>query len=197
MSPSKQTIALLVLAACSVLGSPVAKPQMVFAPAYCKVDYTVDEQHKKMDVAGITGDYTVSGGSELNTGSSFAVEVTISVGVDIGIEEVAGVGLSAEVATAEQKATSQGATVPCPDGTWKCALKIFPNILSVSGEKVAAKGSEAYCDDGDHGLGPYTVELPVLGDNKAVESRVEICACKNYPGADDEGSPVEKCDTCP
>lgn len=62
MATSKQTIALLTLAACSVLGSPVAKPQMVFAPFYCMVDYTVDDQHKKRDVAGITGDYTVSGG---------------------------------------------------------------------------------------------------------------------------------------
>ena len=66
MTPSKQTIALLALAACSVLGFPVAKPQMVFAPAYCLVRYTVDEQHKKMDVTGITGDYTVSGGMVLN-----------------------------------------------------------------------------------------------------------------------------------
>ncbi|KAI4253012.1 MAG: hypothetical protein L6R42_007738, partial [Xanthoria sp. 1 TBL-2021] len=137
MATSKQTTALLTLAACSVLGSPVAKPQMVFAPFYCMVDYTVDEQHKKMDVAGITGDYTVSGGSELNTGSSFAVEVTVSVGIDVGIADVVGAGLSAEVATTEQKATSQGATVPCPEGTWKCALKIFPNILSVSGKRVA------------------------------------------------------------
>lgn len=133
----------------------------------------------------------------MNTGSSFAVEVTVSVGIDIGIADVVA-GLSAEVATTEQKATSQGATVPCPEGTWKCALKIFPNILSVSGKKVAVKGREAYCNPGeDHGLGPYTVELPVLGDNKAVESRVEVCACKNYPGAEDEGAPVEKCDECP
>lgn len=87
--------------------------------------------------------------------------------------------------------------MPCPEGTGKCALKISPNVLSVSGKKVAAKGSEAYCDDGDHGLGPYRVELPVLGDNKAVESRVEVFACKNYPGADDEGAPGEKCDECP
>lgn len=78
MSPSKQTIALLALAACSVLGSPVAKPQMVFAPAYCKVDYTVDEQHKKTDVAGITGDYTVSGGMVLNLASLLHERLTKS-----------------------------------------------------------------------------------------------------------------------
>ncbi|KAL8852141.1 MAG: hypothetical protein Q9221_002964 [Calogaya cf. arnoldii] len=200
MPTSKQAmLALLTFAACSVLASPVPEPQTGgnTESIKCVTLYEVQDEHKKDDVAGITGDYTVSGGSELNAGSSFAVETSITVGADLGLalKEIVDAGVSASVSITEQKGTSQGATAPCPEGgDWKCALKIFPNIVTVSGEKVSNSGSQC---PGPEKREPYTVDLPVLGDTKAVETRIEICACNNYPGADDEGSPPDKCDDCP
>ena len=61
MPTSKQAMVLLTLAASSVLATPVAKPQGVFAPSYCKVKYTVEEEEPKQDVAGIVGDYSIPG----------------------------------------------------------------------------------------------------------------------------------------
>ncbi|KAL8651756.1 MAG: hypothetical protein Q9226_004561 [Calogaya cf. arnoldii] len=205
MPTSKQAIVLLTLAASSVLATPVAKPQMVFAPNYCKVKYTVEKEEPKMDVAGIVGDYSIpgkygagegEGGGEFTEGSNYAVETTVTVGINIGLSDVVEAGVGASVAITEQKGTSQAATVPCPKGEWQCGMLVFPDIMVVSGQKEAAEGSENYCTEAS-GLGPYTVELPILGKDGGPQAAVDICACKNFPHWEDEGAPELKCDECP
>ncbi|KAL6722221.1 hypothetical protein ACLMJK_001328 [Lecanora helva] len=178
----------------TVLAAPA--PQNVFPAPYCEIQYTKDsEDHVEGDLK--TGDYTVAGGSGLTTGSSFSTSVTVTVGADISVSDIAGLGLSASVAKTTTKTTSQGASVPCPQGPWKCALAIYPEELKVSGQKEAAN---RYCseEEKDGKLpDPYTVFYPVENDSGGIKSRVEVCACKNYDHWDDKGAPSIKCDTCP
>ncbi|KAL8846329.1 MAG: hypothetical protein Q9221_008569 [Calogaya cf. arnoldii] len=206
MPTSKQAMVLLTLAASSVLTTPVAKPQGVFAPSYCKVKYTVEEEEPKQDVAGIVGDYSIpgkygegkdaEGGGQFTEGSNYAVETTVTVGINIGLSDVVEAGVGASVAITKQHGTSQAATVPCPKGEWQCGMLIFPDIMVVSGQKEPADGSAPYCDDED-GMGPYTVELPILGKDGGPQAAVDVCACKNFDHWDDEGAPELKCDVCP
>lgn len=203
---------LQILAICIASAMAAPAPQNVFAPTYCQTKYEIDTQGEEAG-GQITGDYTVSGGklprteclsliltsrlgSELTQGSTFETSVTIETGVEISVSDVARVGLSVSVATTTTKSTGQSATVPCPEGPWKCALAIYPEMLKVTGNEVAAND---YCkdrDDDDELPNPYTVYYPVENETGGIRARVEICACTNFDHADDEGAPEIKCGDC-
>ena len=100
------------------------------------------------------------------------------------------------MSTTETRGTSQGASVSCPVGPWKCALLFLPDILSVSGQKSVHGQSGATCDKDEYHVGPYTVELPVIGEEGGATGRVEYCACRNYDHWNAEGAPSRSCDPC-
>ena len=120
----------------------------------------------------------------------------MTVGAGLSISEIAGLDLSASVSKTTTKSTSQGASVPCPKGPWKCALAIYPEFLEVSGKHIPAQDVECYADFKIPPTKPYTVNFPVEGDSGGVKSRVGICACKNFAHWADDGAPSIVCERC-
>ena len=133
-------------------------------------------------------------GASLSKGSTFSVSVTWTVGIDAGItiEEIFSLGLSVSVSKTETEGISEGVSVPSPKGPWNCALAVFPEMLDVKGKK---SGTNDMCL-GQGYPKPFDVQFPALGDTGAPRSRVEICACSNYPHANDAGAPMQKCNGC-
>ena len=129
----------------------------------------------------------------MTAGSAFETSVTIETGIDVSVSDIAGVGLSVSVSKTTTKQTSQSASAPCPEGPWKCALAIYPEMLKVTGQLQAAND---YCDERDDLPDPYVVYYPVENDTGGIRSRVEICVCTNFDHSDDEGAPSVKCDNC-
>lgn len=182
----------------SVTASPVPDPQNIFPPPTCiegdgQVKYTVDSQ-KHIQAPQIIGDYTVSGGDSLTKSSTFSQGTTVTVGTDLSLAKIVGVGLSASVSYTTTKSTTEGASAPCPKGPWKCGLAIFPSMLEVKGQQLAKHKHPQPCKKVP---APYTVQYPIIGESGAVQARVEVCACKNFKHWADKGAPSIVCDICP
>lgn len=173
----------------------VPTPQDVFALPDCSDTYNVTNQYT-FEGQFISGDYTVSGGSTLTDGSTYSVGVTVTIGADLSLSQIAGLDLSATISTTTTKATSQGASVPCPEGPWKCALAIYPEFLQVSGTEIFSGNTECYRNSKVPPSSPYTVSFPVEGDSGGVKSRVDICACQNFAHWADQGAPSIVCESC-
>ena len=132
----------------------------------------------------------------MTDGSTYSVGVTVTVGGGLSLSEIAGLDLSASVSKTTTKSTSQGASVPCPSGPWKCALAIYPEFLQVSGEHFPAEIALCHSDLKIPPPKPYTVSFPVEGDSGGVKSRVGVCACQNFAHWADEGAPSIVCESC-
>ena len=132
----------------------------------------------------------------MTDGSTYSVGVIVTVGAGLSLSEIAGLDLSMSVAQVTTKATSQGASVPCPPGPWECALAIYPEFLQVSGKQIPSDENLCYSDSKFPPSTPYTVSFPVEGDSGGVKSRVDVCACQNFPHWADAGAPSIVCATC-
>ena len=131
--------------------------------------------------------------------SSFSVSVEVDVGIDLGLEkdfaEIAGdAGISASVTTGTETGITQGISKNCPDGPWKCALIIWPEVTEVSGMQV--QYDLATCTD--LGSEPYQVQYPQKRPDGTYGGSVDVCACKNFAHWADNGAPSIVCpQDCP
>ena len=127
-------------------------------------------------------------------GNQFGVDVTVEVGLDLGLdlEDITGeAGISASVSVSKETASTQGVTNTCPDGPWTCSLIIYPPVTIVSGTQIPLS---LECNKDPSAAQPYTVKFPEkVSDGLLVEDRTDICACKNFAHRANFGAPSIVC----
>ena len=125
----------------------------------------------------------------LTTSSTFSVDVTWQVGIDLNLDpaKVAGSGgIGASVSTTHSSGKTQGATGPCPSGPWSCSLSISPQMVQVSGFATSLECCETTSASI---VSPYTVLLPQKSSDGLVHASVDICTCQNFAGWAEPGHP--------
>ena len=118
-------------------------------------------------------------------GVGFTIGVTVSVGLDIGLEYegIASAGLNVGASITQESSTTDGVEVQC-NGPWTCGLLMIPSMLEVSGTQTS---SNSGCGIDPH-TDPYTVQFPRKFNNTP-RTDFKPCACKNKLAWADEGAP--------